>query len=360
MVEPCVTSPKVNIIIVTYNSRQNLEVCLRSLFNQSYQNYDITISDNGSKDNSREFVRDRFPGVRFIENSSNFGYSEGNNIGVRATDGDYVAVVNNDAEFDRDWLKNLIEVIKTDAGIGAVTSKILFFDDRKKINCLGNTVHFTGLVFCRGIGQSSSEYNEVLEVPATSGAAFVISRKVINRFGNLFDNAYRMSLEDTDLSWRLRMAGYKIMAAPASVAYHKYNLKFTPDKLYHLECGRYLWIFKNYSLPTLLLLLPSFFLTETVVWTFACLRGRAYLKLKLRSYVWLVKKRRVIRQRRKQQQTIRTVSDKIMLRQTVPKIEMNPLIPQSKIFKPVLNMVNLLYAVLFKTVLFLSGNRKRL
>ena len=126
--------PKVSIIVVTYNSLQNLEVCLRSLFNQSYQNYDITVSDNGSKDNSLELVKEHFPKVRLIENSSNFGYSEGNNIGVRMTDGDYVAVVNNDAEFDRDWLKNLIEVIWTDAGIGAVTSKILFFDDRKKIN----------------------------------------------------------------------------------------------------------------------------------------------------------------------------------------------------------------------------------
>ncbi|MFH1903609.1 MAG: glycosyltransferase family 2 protein, partial [Candidatus Omnitrophota bacterium] len=155
--------PKVNIIIVTYNDRQNLEVCLRSLFNQSYQNYDITISDNGSKDHSLEFVKEHFPEVRFIENGSNFGYSEGNNIGVRATDGDYVAVVNNDVEFDRNWLKSLIEVIRVDERIGAVTSKILFFDDREKINCLGNTVHFTGLVFCRKIGESSSEYSEVLE-----------------------------------------------------------------------------------------------------------------------------------------------------------------------------------------------------
>ena len=347
--------PKVNIIIVTYNSRQNLEICLRSLFDQSYQNYDITISDNGSQDNSLEFVKEHFPKVRLIENGSNFGYSEGNNIGVRMTDGDYVAVVNNDAEFDRDWLKNLIAVIRTDAGIGAVTSKILFFDDRKKINCLGNTVHFSGLVFCQKIGQSSSRYNEVLEVPATSGAAFVISRKVINQFGNLFDNAYWMSVEDTDLSWRLRMAGYKIMAVPASVAYHKYDLKFTPDKLYHLECGRYLWIFKNYSFPTIFLLLPSFFLTEMVVWTFACLKGWTYLKMKFRSYVWLIRKRRVIRQRRKQQQMIRIVSDKIMLRQTVQKIEMNPLIPQSKIFKLVLNAVNLSYVVLFKTAYFLLG-----
>jgi GT2 family glycosyltransferase len=349
--------PKVNIIIVTYNSRQNLEVCLRSLFNQSYQNYDITISDNGSKDNSREFVKERFPEARFIENSSNFGYSEGNNIGVRATDGEYAAVVNNDAEFDRDWLKNLMEIIRTDAGIGAVTSKILFFNDREKINCLGNAVHFTGLVFCREIGQPSSGYSEVLEVSATSGAAFVVSRKIINRFGNLFDSAYWMSMEDTDLSWRLRLAGYKIMAVPASVVYHKYDLKFTPDKLYHLECGRYLWILKNYSFLTLFLLLPSFFLTETVVWTFACLRGRAYRKVKFRSYVWLVRKRRVILQRRKQQQMIRTVSDKIMLRQTVQKIEPNPLIPQSRIFKAALNMVNLGYIILFKTAGLLLGRR---
>ena len=359
--------PKVNIIIVTYNDRQNLEVCLRSLFAQSYKNYDITISDNGSKDNSLKFVKEHFPEIRLIENSLNFGYSEGNNIGVRATDGDYVAVVNNDAEFDRDWLKNLIEVIRIDAIIGAVTSKILFFDDREKINCLGNTVHFSGLVFCHKIGQPSSEYSEVLEVPATSGAAFVISRKLINQygfldnnFGNLFGDNYWMSMEDTDLSWRIRLAGYKIMAVPMSVVYHKYDLKFTPDKLYYLECGRYLWIFKNYSFQTIFLLLPSFFLTEMVVWTFACLRGWAYIKLKFRSYVWLIRKRRVILQRRKQQQMIRTVSDKIMLQQTVQKIEMNPLIPQSKIFKSALNAVNLSYVVLFKTACFLSGDRKRL
>jgi GT2 family glycosyltransferase len=358
--------PKVNIIVVNHNERQNLEVCLKSLLEQSYENYDVTVSDNGSKDGSLEFIRKCFPQVRLIENGSNFGYSEGNNIGVRLTEGDYVAVANNDMEFDRDWLKNLMEVIRTDERIGAVTSKMLFFDDRDRINCLGNAVHFSGLIFCHKIGQPSSEYNETLEVPTTSGAAFVVSRKLINKygfldnnFGNLFGDDYWMSMEDTDFSWRLRLAGYKIMSVSGSVVYHKYNLKFSPRKLYYLECGRYLWVLKNYACRTILLFLPSFFLTEKVVWAFAFSRGSAYIRSKFRSYVWLIRKRREIIERRKEQQAIRTVSDKVMLGQTVQKIEPNPLMPQSKFFKLALAAVNLGYVVLFKAARFLSGNHKR-
>ncbi|QBQ53546.1 glycosyltransferase [Nitrosococcus wardiae] len=118
---------KVSIIIVNYNGRHHLQDLLISLQEQSYQDFEIILVDNGSSDGSIGYVRDHFPTVKIVALAENTGFAEGNNIGAEVSNGRYFCLVNNDMEADRDWLKGLVACIEQSPEIGAVGPKILFW-----------------------------------------------------------------------------------------------------------------------------------------------------------------------------------------------------------------------------------------
>jgi GT2 family glycosyltransferase len=268
---PLHLATRASVIIVSYNSWDELQVCLRSLVQDSREDYEVIVVDNASQDGSPEKVARYFPQVRLVSNPENSGFGGGNNTGARYAQGQYLAFLNPDTVVEPGWLEALISALEADPTAGLATSKILLLSDPGRINTCGNDMHISGLTLCRGMGLPSTAYHTLEEVGAVSGAAFAVRRKLFESLGG-FDPGFFLYMEDTDLSLRARLAGFRCLFVPDSVVYHDYRLTFGPKKTYYQERNRYLMLLKVLRKRTLLALLPALLLAELVTWGFILLR----------------------------------------------------------------------------------------
>jgi len=379
--------PFVSIIVVNYNGRRYLEDCFSSLQRLDYpaDRFEVIMVDNASADGSVALVKKRFPWVRIIENKSNLGFAGGNNIAISQSQGDYVALLNNDTKVDRAWLIELIKVCESDPTIGACTSKMLLFynllplnicvddvfrpgpsderelglqlygvwvgggDEQGKIEYLegaygperagehsfrwtkgqavlgipvvceegdlsvslkvaaprpgSRPVRVTfrvdgqeldeweikgdkariyqlviphallkgakrfvqnagSIVFTDGSGrdrgtyvrdnqqcyeEDRGQYDRLEEVFAACGASVLYRRAMLEDVG-LFDEDFFMYYEDTDLAWRARLRGWKIVYTPYSVVRHVHcgtATEWSPFFIYHVDRNRLAMLFKN-------------------------------------------------------------------------------------------------------------------
>jgi GT2 family glycosyltransferase len=299
---------RVSIIILTYNSSKYIRDCLLEILKQSYINKEIIVIDNCSTDGTIAYIKSKYNEIITIGLNSNLGYSAGNNYGVKHAKGDYIVIVNPDTIPDVNWLKELVRPLEENPDIAITTSKILIYDQKELINTCANYTHFTGLDFCRGLFKNKSFFSKQEEVGSISGCSFAIRKDAFEKIGG-FDSDFFLYLEDTDISWRARLAGYKIVFVPTSIIYHKYKISFEPWKEYHLEKNRYSMLLKNYRLKTLVLLLPALFVTEVITWSYAILKGIPYIKSKINAYIWVISNFKTIMNKRHHIQQIRKISD---------------------------------------------------
>src|ERR1051325_6758095 len=146
--------PKVSIIIVNYNGFRWLKQCIQSIVDTNYPALEMIIVDNGSTDQSLDYLKNHWRRyIRLIELKENLGFAEGCNTGIREANGDIIALLNNDIEVDRDWIKTAVQALLTDESVGAVQSKMMRYDDRKKIDCAGFSVDRVGLCIPFGFGE---------------------------------------------------------------------------------------------------------------------------------------------------------------------------------------------------------------
>src|SRR3989338_3820250 len=123
-------NPLISVIVLNWNGKRYLEKCLSALHNQTYPNVEMILIDNGSSDGSVEFAREHYSNsIHLITCSKNIGFAAGNNLGIRASKGEYIATLNNDTEADPYWLEELIKGMKVDERIGMCASKIYLSKD---------------------------------------------------------------------------------------------------------------------------------------------------------------------------------------------------------------------------------------
>ncbi len=305
-------APLVSVVVVCWNSKQHLPTCLASLHRQTYTSIEVIVVDNGSTDGSRQYVESAHPWVRIHAIDHNVGYAPANNVGFRVGTGEYLVVLNPDTEVEPDFVSELVAAVDQD-GVGLATSRICFFDDRDRINACGNDIHLTGIGFCRGLGLPAAGFDAPATVASVSGCAFMIRRDVLERIGG-FDGDYFTYVEDSDLSLRAGLAGYRIAYAPKSIVYHKYVLRMTPQKFYFLERNRRLTLLKNFRWGTLAALLPPAAMTGLLMWTYAVLHGTAYVGAKLRAHAWIYGNWNLVLQKRRQTQALRKAGDRDLIR----------------------------------------------
>jgi GT2 family glycosyltransferase len=301
-------SVEVSVIIVCYNNEADLGTCLSSVCDQSLDDYEVIVVDNGSTDGSVQYVRDHHPEVRLVENESNRWFTGGNNDGVAAARGEYLAFVNPDVAVEPDWLEELIRPLRDDESVGLSTSRIVRYGEPDRLNACGNVAHYTGLGFCRGLDDGPKAYSTQESVPAVSGCSFAVRRSVYEEVGG-FDELFEMYYEDLDLSWRVQLAGYDIVTAPESVLYHKYEFSIPEWKLFNMERNRYMILLKHLRRGTLLRLAPGLLLTELLIWAYAAMSGRESLRSKAATWVWIARNREEIGRSRRETQRLRERSD---------------------------------------------------
>lgn len=307
------TFPHASIILVGYNSAKWLPHALPALLGQNYPaNFDVIFVDNGSSDDSVELVRRDFPAVRIVESEFNGGYAGGNNLGAEHATGEVLAFVNPDTRAEPNWLAELVRPLVRDRSIGITTSKIVRMDARDTINACGNDISLSGITTCRAAGETASVILIDEDVPAVSGAACAIRRDLFLRLGG-FDNQFFMYLEDTDLSWRVRMAGYRCRLAARSVVAHDYSFQLTAMKTERIERNRYLMLAKNLSFRSLIVLIPAFLAGEVATWGWALSHGPRHTIAKTKAIGWMLAHLRLVLAMHARTQATRRVSDATLL-----------------------------------------------
>jgi GT2 family glycosyltransferase len=249
--------PFVSIVIVNYNGYKWLKLCIPSLIKTEYSEFEIIIVDNGSTDQSVEYVKNNWQSnIKIISLIENLGFAEGCNIGIRQAKGDIIALLNNDMEVDKNWLKAAVQALLSNRTAGAVQSKIMQHDDKEKIYCAGLSVDKFGLCLSIGSGEiDQGQYDSLSEIWGSCGGAMVAWKHLLIKAG-LFDPSFFLYYEDVDLSWRIKLSGYNILLAPSSLVYHvgEGTSKSLPSELITFHKTKNLIIFwlKNYSFRTLI------------------------------------------------------------------------------------------------------------
>ncbi|MCB8939523.1 MAG: glycosyltransferase family 2 protein [Ardenticatenaceae bacterium] len=253
-------SASVSIIVVNWNGRHHLQLCLTALFAQTYPNFEVILVDNGSTDGSQAFVREQFPTVRLIALPENVGFARGNNEGIRASTADYIATVNNDTRVDPNWLTALVETAESNPNVGMCAAKLLFWDRPDVINSAGICLDRAGIAWDRLGGQpNSAQPASPTPVFGASGGAALYRRSMLNQIG-LFDDDFFAYLEDVDLAWRARLAGWDCLYVDTAVILHHHSataIEGSPFKNKLLGRNKVWAILKNYPWPLLLRYLPA-------------------------------------------------------------------------------------------------------
>lgn len=244
--------PKVCVIVLNWNGRRYLDDCFTSLQAQTYTDYEVILVDNGSIDGSVGWVAERFPRVRLICNETNVGFAAGNNQAIRSTGAEFIVTLNNDTRVVPGWLAALIEAAESDPSVGMVASKMLFADRPDTIDSAGIALDPVGIAWDRLGGMPDDPGEETpIEVFGPCAGAALYRRAMLDQIG-LFDEDFFAYLEDVDLAWRARSAGWRCLYAPAARVYHAHSatgIEGSPFKSRHLGRNKVWLIAKNFS-PT--------------------------------------------------------------------------------------------------------------
>ncbi len=299
-------NPRVAIIILNWNGWKDTIECLESLYQINYSNFDIIIVDNDSHDESLEKIRDYasgkinvisdyltynpnnkpikileytkeesehlkdetiflkslLPKLFLIKNNVNYGFAEGNNIGIRFVvntwNPDYILLLNNDTVVDQDFLKEMVSIGETSKDIGILGPKIYYYNEKNTIWCIGGKIDWK---LARGLHVGIDEvdngqYNEISEFEYVSGSAFLIKREVVDEI-DLMDKQFFLYFEESDWALRASQKGYRSVYVPKAKVWHRVSKSgggiTEPLGLYYITRNRWLFMkkwgnIKDYSI----------------------------------------------------------------------------------------------------------------
>ncbi len=222
-----IDQPSVSVVVVNWNGLRFLRKLIPLLQTQTYptDKIEIIVVDNNStKDDSVSFIKENYPAITLIENSRNDGFAKGCNLGMKASHGEYVVLLNNDTKPHAEWLAELVSCAESRQA-GAVVSKLLFANKPGTINNAGSSLKPESTWPVEEIGANQTDgpaFNKVYEITALCGASVLLSRNMLKSIG-LFDETFFMYFEDGDLSWRGQKAGWKFYYCPTSVVMHEHS-----------------------------------------------------------------------------------------------------------------------------------------
>lgn len=279
-------SSLVSVIIVNWNGRKYLEKCISSLLLQTYQDIEIILVDNASTDDSVEFVRERFPPVRIIYNDENLGFAEGTNIGIRASKGEYIALVNQDAFVHREWLARLVGAMEKSPEIAAAAGKVYYWGNaygKDAVFCTWSKIDpYTARPYNFHDNEPESEVDYV------TGCAALLRKTILDEVG-LLDTEYFLYFEETDWCARAIRAGYKLMYIPEATVEHVVSgsISNAEYKTFYMMRNRLRFALKNFDMIFIPILIAGY-KGESMYSFFQDVRNRGLseTRIRLRASWW--------------------------------------------------------------------------
>jgi hypothetical protein len=262
---------RLTVVIPNWNGLEFLQGCLDALEQQT-QSHSVVVVDNGSTDGSGEFVERHYPEVSLLSLDHNQGFAGGVNRGIEIAlerKSDFVALLNNDAIVEKDWLEKLVDAMQQDPKIGIVTSKILR-QGSNLIHSTGDFYSIWAMPFPRGLDEIDvGQYDDKNhgEVFAGSGGASLYRVGMLEKIG-LFDEDYFAYYEDTDISFRAHVAGWRVRYEPKAVVHHFVggtSSKISGFTHYHSVKNLHLLYWRNMPGRLLIKYFPRYFVSMTMV-----------------------------------------------------------------------------------------------
>lgn len=218
----------VAVIILNWNGEKMLSRFLPEVVKTTDPDIaDVIVADNGSTDNSLQLLAERFPDVKVIKLDRNYGFAEGYNRAIAMTRYHYTVLLNSDVATTAGWINTLYDYMESHPATGAVQPKIRAVDHTEQFEyagAAGGYLDCNGYPYCRGrifdtVETDEGQYDDVAEIFWASGAALMVRTAIYETVGGL-DADFFAHMEEIDLCWRIKLAGYKIEAVPQSVIYH--------------------------------------------------------------------------------------------------------------------------------------------
>lgn len=208
---------KVTIIIPNYNGLKFMEPCFKALDGQKCRDFKVLVVDNGSTDGSVQWLKDHEIPSIFLD--TNTGFSGAVNVGIKAADTPYVILLNNDTEPQPDYVGELLAAIERSKRIFSVSSRMVQLYHKELMDDAGDMYSVLGWAYQRGVGRSINLYNRPCRVFSACAGAAIYRREIFGKIG-YFDEMHFAYLEDIDVGYRARIAGYENVYCPTAVVYH--------------------------------------------------------------------------------------------------------------------------------------------
>lgn len=283
------------IVALNWNGIDDTLQCLDSLLLQTYKHFHILVVDNGSIDNSKELLdeyqRKHTDKVDVVYNPANFGFDGGVNTGIEWAlneDYEYVALFNNDATADKNWLKTLVQAAHPkEVGI---STGLLLHEDGKTIDSSGDWYSIWGLSYPRGRGHKTATAPKAGPVFGASGGASLYKTALLRDIG-LFDEDFFAYYEDVDISFRAQLAGWKVAYNPNAIAYHKQGAtsrKVPGFTVYHTFKNLPMVFLKDVPVGLLLPIGIRFYPAYWLILSHAIIRGNGWPAIKGAAASWFL------------------------------------------------------------------------
>ena len=257
---------KVAIVILNRNGRQMLERFLPSVVEYSADVADIVVADNGSSDDSLEFLRANYPQIQIVINDKNYGFAEGYNRALAHVSAEYYVILNSDVEVTPNWIEPVIDLMESFDKIAICQPKLLSQISRDTFEYAGGAGGFIdrfGYPFCSGrvfstLEKDRGQYNEVREIFWASGAAMFVKASVFHELGG-FDGDFFAHMEEIDICWRAKNQGYMVCYCPDSKIFHVGGGTLPPSspfKTFLNFRNNFALLYKNLRRPCLAYVFP--------------------------------------------------------------------------------------------------------
>ena len=267
---------EVSVIIPNYNGKAYLETCLDALRVQTLGELPVLLVDNGSTDGSLELVRDQYPWVRLISLPENYGFCKAVNEGILLAKTPYVILLNNDTQVLPDFAEQLLRGIKARPRAFSCAAQMIQFHDHSRLDGAGDFYNALGWAFARGQGRSPARYRREDRIFAACAGAAIYRRPYLQQIG-LLDEAHFAYLEDLDLGYRARIAGYENWYLPQAKVYHVGSgtslSRYNEFKISHSSRNNVYLIWKNMPLLQWILNLPFLLLGFGIKLLFFTVKG---------------------------------------------------------------------------------------